>query len=299
MIEFKNFQQYYGKFCAVQETNFTIRKGEVFGLLGPNGSGKTTVIKAIVGLLHPTKGDIIINGYNVRKDQLKAKQQLTYIPQRVTMPDQLKGSEVIEFFARLRGHSKAKIEETLKQIKLNGHEKKLIREYSGGLLQRLGLSLAYFRDAPVLIMDEPTLNLDLRGMREFRTFIREQKEAGTTILFASHILADAEAFADRVGIMVDGEMVRIDTINDLQEEIQNRSTVSLKILNRDDDLLNIAQNSGAENAWFENGHLRFSAKPQRRLSILRSLEKAGIPVDQFATEEPKLDSLLIEHFGKE
>jgi ABC-type multidrug transport system ATPase subunit len=299
MIEFKNFQQYYGKFCAVQETNFTIRKGEVFGLLGPNGSGKTTVIKAIVGLLHPTKGDIIINGYNVRKDQLKAKQQLTYIPQRVTMPDQLKGSEVIEFFARLRGHSKAKIEETLKQIKLNGHEKKLIREYSGGLLQRLGLSLAYFRDAPVLIMDEPTLNLDLRGMRQFRTFIREQKEAGTTILFASHILADAEAFADRVGIMVDGEMVRIDTINDLQEEIQNRSTVSLKILNRDDDLLNIAQNSGAENAWFENGHLRFSAEPQRRLSILRSLEKAGIPVDQFATEEPKLDSLLIEHFGKE
>jgi ABC-type multidrug transport system ATPase subunit len=99
--------------------------------------------------------------------------------------------------------------------------------------------------------------------------------------------------------MVDGEMVRIDTINDLQEEIQNRSTVSLKILNRDDDLLNIAQNSGAENAWFENGHLRFSAEPQRRLSILRSLEKAGIPVDQFATEEPKLDSLLIEHFGKE
>lgn len=299
MIELKNFEKSYGKFLAVKPTSFTVKKGEVFGLLGPNGSGKSTIIRAIVGLIFPTRGTVQINGQQAWNGGKKIREMISYMPQRITMPDNLRAREIVKFYADLRHQSSDKINEVMKFARLNGHSDKFVREFSGGLLQRLGLAIAFISSTPILIMDEPTLNLDPRGMRQFREFIHERKKAGTTIIFASHILADAEELADRVGIMVNGELVKIESVETLREEIQNRSTVLVRIPNHRETFLETAVEAGAESAWFEDGHLRFIAAPDMRLKVIRSLESAGATVGQFATRQPGLDTLIMEHFGEE
>ena len=295
MIELQQFEKYYGKFQAVKPTSFTVTRGEVFGLLGPNGSGKSTIIKAIVGLLKPDGGKILINGMELSSDPVAAQRLISYIPQRISMPPNLTGKEVLEFYAGLRGCNHTQVNEVLELTRLAEHRDKYVGEYSGGLLQRLGLAVAFLGDSPILIMDEPTLNLDPSGMRQLRRFVQKRKEAGTTILFTSHILADAESFADRVGIMGAGELVRVEAVDILHREIQDRTTVIVKIAEHNDELLLRAKTSGAYQAWFENGDLRFNAPMEQRLAVLRALESTGVAIDQFATVGPKLDSLIMEH----
>ncbi len=299
MIEIINFEKYYGKFLAVKSTGFTVEKGEVFGLLGPNGSGKSTIIKALVGLLKPDQGKIIIDGIDIARDPVQAQRLISYIPQRISMPPNLTGREVIEFYARLRECGGEQVNEVLELTRLSEHRDKYVGEYSGGLLQRLGLAVAFISEAPILILDEPTLNLDPRGMKQLRKFVQKRKSEGATILFASHILADAESFADRVGIMVEGRLVRVERVDKLHQEIQDRTTVVLKIAQRRQQLLENATKSGASRVWFENGDLRFIAPLDQRLSVLQALEDDGVTFDQFATEVPKLDTLIMEHFGED
>ena len=299
MIELLQFEKYYGKFRAVQPTSFTIAQGEVFGLLGPNGSGKSTIIKAIVGLLKPNRGKILINGVDLTNDPVAGQRLISYIPQRISMPPNLTGKEVLEFYARLRDCDPAWVDNVLELTRLAEHRDKYVGEYSGGLLQRLGLAVAIIGETPILILDEPTLNLDPRGMKLLRQFVQKRKVKGATILFASHILADAESFADRVGIMVEGQLVRVDQVDTLHREIQDRTTVVLKIAERKEKLLAEATKSGASRVWFENGDLRFIAPMDQRLAVLQALDSAGATIDQFATETPKLDTLILEHFGED
>ncbi len=299
MIELNQFEKYYGKLQAVQPTSFKVAQGEVFGLLGPNGSGKSTIIKAIVGLLKPNRGKILVNGVELTSDPVAAQRLISYIPQRISMPPNLTGKEVLEFYASLRDCNHTRVNEVLELARLSEHRDKYVGEYSGGLLQRLGLAVAFIGETPILILDEPTLNLDPSGMKQLRKFVQQRKEAGTTILFASHILADAESFADRVGIMVDGKLVRVDQVDMLHREIQNRTTVVLKIAEHKEKLLEQATRSGASSVWFENGDLRFIAPLDQRLEVLQALENAGATIDRFATETPKLDSLILEHFDED
>ncbi|MBC8402153.1 MAG: ABC transporter ATP-binding protein [Candidatus Marinimicrobia bacterium] len=299
MIELHQFEKYYGKFQAVRPTSFSVARGEVFGLLGPNGSGKSTIIKAIVGLLKPNGGKILVDGVELSKNPVAVQRLISYIPQRICMPDNLTGKEVLEFYASLRGCDQTQVNEVLELTRLAEHRDKYVGEYSGGLLQRLGLAVAIIGETPILILDEPTLNLDPRGMKLLRQFVQTRKAQGATILFASHILADAESFADRVGIMVEGQLVRVDQVDTLHQEIQDRTTVVLKIAERKENLLARATKSGASRVWFENGDLRFIAPLDQRLAVLQALDSAGAIIDQFATETPKLDTLIMEHFGED
>lgn len=227
------------------------------------------------------------------------RSMISYMPQRITMPDHLKAKEIIKFYADLRDEPETKVAEVLDLARLNGHSDRFVREFSGGLLQRLGLAVAFLNDSPVIIMDEPTLNLDPRGMKQFRQFILDKKESGTTILFASHILADAELLADRVGIMVNGELVRVESVDKLRNEIQKRSTVIIRITQQLEKFPKIATDAGATSARYENGYLRFVADPAKRLSVLQRLQTAGAEIDRFATEGPKLEELIMEHFGED
>lgn len=216
MIQVEHLTKHYGKFIAVNDVSFAVQQGEVFALLGPNGSGKTTTLKSIMGLNVPTSGRILVNGLETRQHPKVTRELVSYLPQRVVFPENQTAREILRFYGRLRNLSPDHADEALTKARFNGFSDKPVSEFSGGMIQRLGLAVIALPNAPILLLDEPTANLDPQGVKRFREFILSQKEMGKTIVFSTHLLAEAEQLADRVGIFVGGKLVAEESIENLQ-----------------------------------------------------------------------------------
>jgi len=225
MISVQQLTKRFNGFTAVDNISFTVKQGEIFAFLGPNGSGKTTALKSMVGLVKPTSGRVLVNGIDVHAHPRDAKLTLSYLPQRVVFPENLTARELISFFARLRGISDEKAFEALEKARFNGFSDKPVGEFSGGMIQRLGLAVVALPDAPILLLDEPTASLDPQGVKRFREFVLEQKEQGKTIVFSTHLLAEAEQLADRVGIFVEGKLVAQESVASLSAAFEQNKTI--------------------------------------------------------------------------
>lgn len=222
MIEVRGMVKKFGSFTAVDGVSFSVPEGECFALLGPNGSGKSTILKCIAGLALPTSGEIVINSVNAVQNSRAARQLLSYLPQRVGFHKCLTAREVLEFYCRLRKLPASRIDETLhnSDFSFNGFSEKRVDELSGGMTQKLGLAVACLPDTPVLLFDEPTVSLDPAGAIAFRKFVKGLKSTGKTIIFTSHVLADVEALADRVAILIDGKLAAVETAQTLRERTE-------------------------------------------------------------------------------
>jgi len=218
MIRVEHLIKTFGEHTAVDDLSFKIERGETFALLGPNGSGKTTTLKCIAGLIKPSSGKILINGFDVWKNPQQARSRMSYLPQRGSFPDNLTAREVLEFYRRLRKLPARRVDETLSgaRFDFNGGADKAVGKFSGGMVQRLGLAVACLPEAPILLLDEPTVSLDLEGAIRFREFLLSLKREGKTIVFTSHTLADVERLADRVAILVDGRPVALESVESLK-----------------------------------------------------------------------------------
>ena len=219
-IEVKNLTKRFGDFTALNDVSFAVEQGETVALLGPNGSGKTTVLKCLVGLTIPTSGKISIGNHDLRSEPQQARQLMSYLPQRVAFHDQLTAREVLQFYCQLRRLPDRRIDETLAtpNFHFNGFSDKAVSQFSGGMLQRLGLAVACLPNAPILLLDEPTNSLDPRGAIQFREFLASLKRAGKTIVFSSHLLNEVVQLADRVAIMVEGRLVAVKPVVELHDE---------------------------------------------------------------------------------
>jgi len=218
MIRVEHLIKTFGEHTAVDDVSFEIERGETFALLGPNGSGKTTTLKCIAGLIKPSSGKILINGFDVWKNPQQARSRMSYLPQRVSFPDNLTAREILEFYRRLRKLPARRIDENLSgaRFNFNGFTDEAVGKFSGGMVQRLGLAVACLPDAPILLLDEPTASLDLEGAIRFREFLLSLKSEGKTIVFTSHTLADVERLADRVAILVGGRLVALESVESLK-----------------------------------------------------------------------------------
>jgi Cu-processing system ATP-binding protein len=225
MISVDHLTKRFGTFTAVNDISFDVKRGEVFALLGPNGSGKTTTMKTVVGLSIPTAGRILVNGIDIQRNPKEARSLVSYLPQRVTFPDNLTAREVIRFYASMRKLSKGIADEALANGNFNGWSDKIVGEFSGGMVQRLGLAIVAMPQAPVLLLDEPTANLDPQGVKRFREFVLELKNQGKTVVFSTHLLAEAEQLADRVGIFVHGRLVAQESIENLRQSFLATGTI--------------------------------------------------------------------------
>lgn len=225
MIAVEHLTKQFGKFTAVDDISFTVKQGEVFAFLGPNGSGKTTTLKSIVGLNIPTSGTIRVHGYDIRTQPKEAKRFVSYLPQRVIFPETLTAREVVRFYSSLRNISKSVADEALANAGFNGFSDKPVHEFSGGMIQRLGMTVIAIPDSPILLLDEPTANLDPQGVKQFRDFILEQKAKGKTVIFSTHLLAEAEQLADRVAIFVSGKLAALESIDDLRTTFLKEGTI--------------------------------------------------------------------------
>ena len=299
-IQVKNLTKKFKGLVAVNGVSFDIEAGETFALLGPNGSGKTTTLKCMVGLTLPNSGNIVVGHFDVGRDGREAKRLMSFLPQRVGFSEQLTGREVLEFYCRLRRIPSRRIDETLNtpNFHFNGFFEKSVSQFSGGMIQRLGLAVACLPDAPVLVLDEPTVSLDPQGAIQFREFLAELKRKGKTIVFSSHLLADAEQLADRVAILVGGRLVALQSIGALQDELMLSSRMRVVLTNPDERLLAAAQASGAHDAALQGDSVVLTSRAEDRVEILRAIETAGGRIARFATEELSLEEIYMRFAGE-
>jgi ABC-2 type transport system ATP-binding protein len=206
-----------GRSVAVAGLDLVVRRGEVFGLLGPNGAGKTTTIKMLVGLLRPDRGEVRLLGGPPTDAGVRAR--IGYLPENPYFYDHLTAEEFLDFYARLQGiprpARRARVRTTLARVGLAERANVPLRKFSKGMVQRLGLAQALQHEPELLILDEPMSGLDPIGRREVRDLILGFRAAGSTVLFSSHILQDAEMICDRVGILEAGRLRsvgRLDTM---------------------------------------------------------------------------------------
>lgn len=225
MIHVENLTKRFGQVTAVRDVSFTVKEGEVFAFLGPNGSGKTTTMKSIVGLNIPTGGRILVSGLDAARNPREVRQIVSYLPQRVFFPENLTAREILRFYARLRKLPPASADDVLGRAGFETSADRPVGEFSGGMIQRLGLAIVSLADSPVLLLDEPTANLDPQGVKRFREFVLHQRENGKTILFSTHLLSEAEQLADRVAIFVSGRLVALESVESLRETWLSTRTI--------------------------------------------------------------------------
>ncbi len=220
MIELVNLTKRYGKNHAVDELSLTVPDGELFGFIGPNGAGKTTTIRMIGGLLSPTSGQVIIDGVDIANDPVGVKRNIGLIPDRPFLYEKLTGIEFLQFTADLfelnQTDFESKSKEWLNLFGLWDRANELIEAYSHGMKQRLIMSAALLHDPRLLIVDEPMVGLDPRGIKMVRKLFRQLSETGVTVFMSTHTLSLAEEICDRIGIINNGKLIATGTIAELQ-----------------------------------------------------------------------------------
>ncbi|HYE60754.1 MAG TPA: ABC transporter ATP-binding protein [Phycisphaerales bacterium] len=205
MITIQNVTKKFGRATAVEGVSLDIPAGDSVALWGGNGAGKTTLIRCVLGLIR-CQGTVRVGGFDVRKQGKQARRLIGYVPQELGFYDDLGVADAVVFFARLKGLGRPDVTEVLGRVGLCGHERKRIRELSGGMKQRLALAVALLGDPPVLVLDEVTASLDACGREEFVSLLHQLSGRGRTMLFASHRVEEVTTLARRVAFLEDGRL---------------------------------------------------------------------------------------------
>jgi ABC-2 type transport system ATP-binding protein len=217
MIKLTNLTKKYGKLTAVNNITLHVAQGEIFGFLGPNGAGKTTTIKMMAGLLQPTGGSILIGGYDIQKEPLKAKFITGFIPDRPFLYEKLTATEFMNFVADLyeMKNAGARIKELLELFGLPEWANELVENFSHGMKQRLVMAAALLHEPKVLVVDEPMVGLDPRGARLVKDIFKDLASKGVTVFMSTHTLEIVEQMCTRVAIIHKGDIIAEGSVEDL------------------------------------------------------------------------------------
>ena len=220
MIKLTGLTKHYGSFVAVDGLDLLVPQGELFGFLGPNGAGKTTTLRMIAGILKPTAGTVEIGGVDLARDPIAAKAKLGFIPDRPFIYEKLTGGEFLRFVAGLYDQHGSQVEhrarELLALFDLEEWRDELVESYSHGMRQKLIIASAFVHRPDVIVVDEPHVGLDPKAIKILRDLFREYAARGHTIMMSTHTLATAESLCDRIGIIVNGTMHALGTMEELR-----------------------------------------------------------------------------------
>ncbi len=293
MIRFEEFSKSFGGRLAVRGLTLGVEAGEAVALLGPNGSGKTTTLKAAAGLLRPSGGTVRIGDPPRPALEPEARRAISYLPQRVRFPESLTASETLEFYRRLRGARPERIPEVLRFASLNGASREPIATYSGGMVQRLGLAVVLLAEAPILLLDEPTAALDPDGLCAFYGLVERRRREGHTLLFTSHQLGDVERLADRFALLVEGRLAAALTRTELSDRLSARGVLRLRLDRRPPGLLERLRALSPRAVW-SGDELICPGPAADRPRALDLVREAGAEIRGLTAEEGRLDVLYRE-----
>lgn len=293
MIRFQALTKSFGAHRAVEALTLTVGAGEVVALLGPNGSGKTTSLKAAAGLIRPTAGQVLVGEPGLSAAHPRARRVLSFLPQKVSFPDSLTGREVVEFYRRLRGAAPERTDEVLRVAALNGAAGRQVGTYSGGMTQRLGLAVAALPEAPVLLLDEPTSSLDADGLCAFYGLVERRRQHGQTALFTSHQWGDVERLADRVAVLVEGRLVADLAQRELSERLAERGVMRIRLDACPPELLARVEAVAPGTRWALS-QLVVPGAAEARAAALEAVRVARVEIRGLVSEDGRLDVLYRE-----
>ena len=288
-VEIKNLDKYFGKFQALKGINLEITEGEVFAYIGPNGAGKSTTIRVLLGILQASGGQAKVFGRDAWKDAVEIHKRIAYVPGDVNLWPNLTGGEVIDLFVRLRGtHNKALRERLIRDFNLDPTKK--CRTYSKGNRQKVALVAAFASDVDLYILDEPTSGLDPLMEQVFQECVLEQKNKGKGVFLSSHIMSEVERLCDRVGIIREGQLVEVGTLDDLRHLTSYTMTVAtertIEGLDNLDGVYDIAK---------EDGSVKFQVNTDKMGAVISHLTPFGIK--KLESAPPSLEELFMRHYG--
>ncbi len=291
VLEIRGLTKRFGNTTAVHDLTLDVNKGEVFGFLGQNGAGKSTTIDMLLDFIRPTNGTATISGHNPQHDPRTVREHIGILPDDYSLYDQLTGREHIEF-AITMNESDEDPEAILARIGLTTASDRPTGSYSKGMRQRLAFGMALIGDPSVLILDEPSTGLDPNGVEEMRAIIREEADTGTTVFFSSHILDQVEAICDRVGIIDDGELIAVDTVEGLRNTFNTRSTLILSV-DSVPSSHGISDLEGVENIKYTDETIEVSCtNPEVKSSVIARVEATGASVTDITIEQTSLAELF-------
>ncbi|MGZ7046715.1 MAG: ABC transporter ATP-binding protein, partial [Methanobacterium sp.] len=286
--------KYFAKIKALDNLNLEIEKGELLGLIGSNGAGKTTAIRIICGILKPDQGDVLVGGYSVLKDPIMVKSMIGYLPEEPNLYERFKARDLLRYFGELYGVPAEGLDERVNELlKLVGMDKRAehrINTFSKGLRQRIGIARALIHDPEIIIFDEPTMGLDPASALSIRNFIEDLK-GEKTIILCTHYMDEADTLCDRVAILNRGKIRDIGTPNYLKQKIHGQTILQIKIRSNETDMDKINSFNSVENFDLKGNELLISLNSKDEISDI--INYIGHNVVSVNTKEPTLEDVFI------
>ena len=293
VIVVENLTRRFGDFVAVDHINFEVKPGEVIGYLGPNGSGKTTTIRMLLGLLKPSDGKATVLGYDVFKQSEEIRARVGYMSQKFAIYDDLTTLENLTFYGGVYGiNDKARIRHTLELVGLKGHENTLTRDMSTGWRQRLSLGIALVHEPKLLFLDEPTSGVDPTARRAFWDLIYELAEGGVTILVTTHYMDEAE-YCERVAVMRDGKLLAMDTPTNLKRSIITGDVWEVYAQPLERGMDSLSAMPGVDRVGLAGDHLRVISSQVEKDAMQSLLSREGLSVEKIERGEPTLEDVFL------
>lgn len=299
-----NLRKCYGNTEAVAGLSFEMHGGEVFGLLGPNGAGKTTTISVIATQLRPSSGDAVVFGHSVQRDVPTVRQTIGVVPQEIALYPKLTAAENVRFFGRMYGVNKAELEaridKLLSLVGLDARRGDHVETFSGGMKRRLNLAVSLVHRPKLLLLDEPTAGVDPHSREHIFQIVRQLRGEGTAILYTTHYMEEAERLCDRLGIMDEGKIIAMGTLDELVTQLGCAEIIELRGLPPVADLGRLQADSGVCRIETHDGVTRvFVTSAARALGPLN--QAIGRYADQVFVEITplSLEALFLQLTGKE
>ena len=294
VIVARGVRKHYGPIHAVDGVDLEVRSGELFGLIGHNGAGKSTMFKMMLGLIPLTAGEIRIDGAPVPGSDFRTvRRKIGYLPENVVLYDNLTGTETLDFFARLKGVSTANNAAVLERVGLMHAAKRRVREYSKGMRQRLGFAQALLGKPRILFLDEPTTGLDPEAIRGFYAILRQLKSEGVTMVITSHILAEIQERVDRLAIMAAGKVQATGTVQARREQMDLPLWFDVRVAPEDFEAVRNALGGlpvGAIEA--RDGHVAVQCARDAKMAVIAALATLNGKVRDLTVREPSLEDVF-------
>ena len=304
IIEVKNLTKKFDDFKAVKGISFTVEKGEIFGFLGPNGAGKTTTINMLTGLAKPSSGEIMISGQDGIKDIKKVQEIIGIVPDESNLYDDMDGFDNLVFCASLYGMKKEarekRAKELLKEFSLDNAGIRPFKAYSKGMKRKLTIAAGIIHNPKILFLDEPTTGIDVESARQIRRMIKELNDTGTTIFLTTHYIEDAERLCDRIGFIVEGNVIRVSRVQTLMDEAQQENIVEFITdsngINLEKQLLNTFPNISIKS--ITNHGIQITSQNQIELMpFMNFFGQEGIKINEAKIIRPSLEEVFVKITG--
>jgi ABC-2 type transport system ATP-binding protein len=304
-IQVRDLHKSFGEIKAVDGASFDVRAGEIFSLLGPNGAGKTTTISMLACLLRPARGDAVVLGHSILSDPTGVKSVLGVVPQDIALYEDLTARENLDFWGKmygLRGPAlKQRVGEVLEVIGLADRAKETVKKYSGGMKRRVNIGVALLHKPRVIYMDEPTVGIDPQSRRSILDSVIALKNAGTTVLYTTHYMEEAQELSDHIAIMDHGRVIAAGTNAELVKIVGGLDRITVTINAESARVFDLWKSAaGVQQVTAEDGTLTVLADDGNRVlpRLFESAATAGVRITSVNIQEPNLESVFLHLTGR-